>query len=422
MSPEELKECKVCQKDTLLEFIDFGQMPAANAFLKKEDLDKPEFKYRMAVGFCQDCNMTQLVEVVPYDKYIVPDENSNTHYAFFSSTSKVMERHFAEMAKEVEERFLDDNKRVIEIGSNDGIMLRSFSDKKSVLGIEPSYNVAQVAKEKGIDTLVEFFTDGLAKKLAHQRGKARAVLSTNVFLNIIDIHDFMKGVDSLLDEKGVFVTEDPYIGDILEKGSYDQVYDEHVWYFSLHSLSNLFGMHGFEIFDAQKQEVHGGSMRVYGARKGTHKPTRRMLEYMAEESEKKMITIAPYLEFSRKVEENKDKLGILLRGLKSKGKKIVGYAAASKGTIVQNYCDITSNILDYIADSTPLKQGTFSPGKHIPVVSPDVFHKDKDVDYALLGAWNHANEIMTKEKEFLERGGRFITHLPEPKILDYNGK
>ena len=410
-------ECKVCNHPDLREFINFGQMPVANAFLKKEDLGKPEFTYNMAVGFCGNCNMTQLMEIVPYDKYIIPDKDSKTNYVFFSSTSTSMEQHFAQMAEEIEERFLGSNKKVIEIGSNDGIMLQAFSDRKNVLGIEPSYNVAQVARGKGIETLTEFFTDGLAKKLASEKGKARAVLSTNVFLNIIDIHEFMRGVNSLLDEKGIFVTEDPYISNILEKGSYDQVYDEHIWYFSLHSLSNLFAQHGFEIFDAAKQDVHGGSMRVYSARKGVYNQTGRVLEYLEQESQQGITQIDPYIAFSQKVEKNKNKLRTLLNDLKIHGKKIVGYAAASKGTIVQNYCNIGPEILDYISDSTPAKQGLYTPGKHIPIVSPEVFHNDKTVDYALLGAWNHAKEIMSKEKEFLARGGRFITHLPTPTVL-----
>jgi len=411
-------ECKICHNETLKKFIDFGQMPVANAFLKKEDLDKQEFTYHMAVGFCEDCKMAQLTEVVPYDKYIIPDVNSKTNYAFFSSTSAFMGKHFAEMARETEERFLNDNKKVIEIGSNDGIMLQAFSDRKKVLGIEPSNNVAQVAIGKGIETLTEFFSEKLARKIASERGRVRAVLSTNVFLNIIDIHDFMKGIDALLDNKGVFVTEDPYIGEILKQNSYDQVYDEHIWYFSLNSLSNLFATHGFEIFDAEKQEVHGGSMRVYSARKGAYRQTDRVLELFDQEYENKITEMSPYISFAKDVERNRDELVDLLKNFKSQGKRIVGYAAASKGTIVQNYCGIGPDVLDYISDSTPAKQGLYTPGKHIPVVSPDIFHNDKTVDYALLGAWNHAREIIGKEHDFLRRGGKFITHLPNPRILE----
>ncbi|MEK6872571.1 MAG: class I SAM-dependent methyltransferase [Nanoarchaeota archaeon] len=411
-------ECKVCNRKTLEEFINFGDMPAANAFLKNEDLDKSEYTYKMAVGFCHSCYMTQLINLVPYDKYIIPDETGKTNYAFFSSTSKFMEKHFAKFAEEVESRFLEGNKKVVEIGSNDGIMLKSFEDRKNVLGIEPSYNVAQIARKQSIETIADFFSQDLARKIAKEK-KARAVISTNVFLNIIDIHDFVKGVQELLDEKGVFITEDPYLLDILEKNSYDQIYDEHIWYFSLSSLSKLFPIYDMEIFDAKKQEVHGGSMRVYIARKNNYEKSERLKNYLEKEKQKEINTIKPYLEFVKRIEANKEKFVSLIINFKKQGKKIVSYGAASKGTIVQNYCNLGPEIIDYVSDSTLYKQGLYTPGKHIPIVSPEVFHND-NADYAILFAWNHVEEIMEKEQEFLKRGGRFIVHLPEPRILEYS--
>ncbi len=421
MNYSEKGQCKICKTFELVKVIDFGKMPAANAFLKKEQLENPtfsEFKYNMAVGFCENCKMVQLINTVPYEKYIVPDEAGKTHYAFFSSTSKAMEEHFAEMSKEIEERFLEPNSKVLEIGSNDGIMLKSFKKRQNVLGVEPSQNVAEISQQQGIETITDFFTEDLARKIVYEKGKFRAILSTNVFLNIMDIHNSLRGINLLLDEKGVFVTEDPYIVDILEKTSYDQVYDEHIWYFSLSSLSNLAEMHDMEVFDAERQWVHGGSMRVYFCKKGIYQRTERLKKYLEEEKQKNIGELYPYLDFSKKVEESKKELSNLLRNLKNQGKKIVGYAAASKGTIVMNYCDIGKGALDYITDSTPYKQGLYSPGKHIPIVSPEFFHEDKQVDYALLSAWNHAEEIMKKEKDFLERGGRFIVHYPKARILE----
>jgi len=416
---EELKKsiCPLCHTYNLKQFISFGNMPVANAFLKKEDLEKPEFKYEMAVGFCENCKMVQLVNTVPYEKYIVPDEKGKTNYAFFSSTSSAMEQHFAEVAKEIENKFLNPTSKVLEIGSNDGIFLKAFRNNK-VLGIEPSNNVAEVALSQGIDTIVEFFSEMLARRIVEQNGKFKAIFSANVILNIMELHDLFNGINILLEDDGVFLFEDPYIVDILEKTSYDQIYDEHVWYFSLTALSNLLGMHDFEIFDAERQWVHGGSMRVYVCKKGSRKKTERLSQYLQEEKEKGIDTIKPYLAFAEKVKESRRELVNLLTELKFKGKKIVGYAAASKGTIVMNYCDIGKEILDYISDSTPFKQGLYSPGKHIPVVSPDYFRRDKNVDYALLGAWNHAEEIIKKEKDFLEEGGKFIVHYPNARILD----
>ncbi|MEN9625902.1 MAG: hypothetical protein RL557_230 [archaeon] len=415
--------CKVCNGN-LKKFISFGKMPVANAFLKKEQLYKEEFFYDMEVGFCEDCMMVQMINLVPYDKYIVPDETGKTQYAFFSSTSKVMEQHFKEVADEIKNKFLREGDKVLEIGCNDGIFLKNFDNTK-VLGIEPSGNVADVARGRDISVISDFFTEQLAERIANQYGKFKAIFSANVILNIIEIHQVVEGVKKLLDDKGVFVMEDPYIVDILESNSYDQIYDEHIWYFSLMSLQNLFAMHGMEIFDAKREGVHGGSMRVYACRKGDYQKTSALQTYLGEERQKKINEFGAYQQFAQRVEKNREAFRNLIYTLKSQGKKIVGYAAASKGTIVQNYCDLDTKIIDYISDSTPFKQGLLSPGKHIPIVSPDVFHEDvaqSRIDYAIIFAWNHAKEIMAKETEFVKKGGKFIVHLPQPRILGEDGE
>jgi len=415
MDQENKLQCKICNQDSLAKFISFGKMPVANAYVKKPtDL---EYSYEMEVGFCKNCKMVQLINIVPYNKYIIPDETGKTHYAFFSSTSKFMEKHFEEIAREIEQKFLDQDSRVLEIGSNDGIFLKNFKNHQ-IIGVEPSQNVAELAINKGIPTTTEFFTKDLADRILLEKGSFRTIFSANVTLNIIDLNDFIKGIVTLLDEKGVFITEEPYILDILEKGSYDQIYDEHIWYFSLNSLSNLFSMHGLEIFDAEKKSVHGGSMRAYVCKPGIYKKTERLKKYLEEELARNINSIQPYLEFAKKVEVNKQKLFNLLNDLKSQGKKIVGYGAASKGTIIQNYCNLDNKLIDYISDSTPFKQGLYTPGKNIPIVSPDKFHNDNDKpDYAFLFAWNHAEEILEKETNFIEKGGKFIIPFPELKII-----
>jgi len=407
-------QCKICP-GSLVPFLSLGKMPAANAFLKREDLKKEEFKFNLEVGFCKKCKMVQLTELVPYEKYIVPDNKNKTHYHFYSSTSKFMEIHFAHFAKEIEERFLTTDSQVLEIGSNDGIMLKAFK-KNKVLGIEPSQNVAEVAMGFGIETITEFFTENLSKKINLEKGKFKAIIAANVILNIHDLNETVRGVKILLEDRGIFVFEDPYIIDILSKNAYDQIYDEHIYYFSLTSLSNLFALHNMEIFDAQKQETHGGSMRVYTCKKGKYMQTENVKELLTLEKQKKIDTIEPYLKFARNIKKSKEKLISLLKNLKGRGKRIVGYAASSKGTVVLNYCNIGPEILEYIVDSTPEKQGLFSPGKHIPIVSPEKFRKDNP-DYALLGAWNHAQEIMSKEVEFIKMGGKFVVHIPTARII-----
>ena len=282
------KHCKICKTQNLVKFISFGEMPVANAFLKKQDLEKPEYTYKMDVGFCENCKMVQLLNLVPYDKFIIPDKTGKTHYAFFSSTSKFMEKHFAEMSKEIEERFLDKDSKVLETGSNDGIMLQNFKNHE-VLGIEPSQNVAEVAIKKNIPTITDFFTQELANKILLEKGKFKSILSTNATLSVRDLHDYMKGVTTLLEDKGVFVTQEPYVLDVLEKTSYDQIYEGHIWHFSLTSLSNLYNLHDMEIFDAEKQNVHGGSMRVYACKKRDYKKTNRLEKYLEEEAQKKYL-------------------------------------------------------------------------------------------------------------------------------------
>ncbi len=411
-------ECKLCDSKNVTNFLNLGKMPVANAYVRPEDAGKEEFKFNLGLNFCGDCKMVQLKETVPYDQYIVPDEEGKTHYAFFSGTSDFMKKHFRSFAQTLEQRFLTGgNKRVLEIGSNDGIMLSGFSDISSVLGVEPSWNVAEVAKGDGIETVVEFFTEDLAKRIERDKGRFRVVSSANVLLNIYDLDEVMRGADTLLDDKGVFVTEDPYIGEIVEKTAYDQIYDEHAWYFSLTSLDNLYKRHGFEIFDAERQWTHGGSMRVYAGRIGEYEKTEGFEAALQDEKRQGLHTIEPYMEFANSVHQSKFALAGLLESLRADGKKIVGYAAASKGTIVQNYCGITPEMITYVSDNTSFKQGLLTPGMHIPIVSPEMFHSDKDADYALLFAWNHADEIIAKEKDFIDRGGRFIVHIPEARIV-----
>ena len=411
-------KCKVCGSIDILEFLDLGMMPIANGILKKEDLNKKEFKYRLKAGFCNNCKMVQLLHLVPYEKYIVPQENGKTHYVYVSSMSKVMTQHFADFANEIQERFLKDNDLVIEIGSNDGIMLQAFDQNKTkVLGIEPSDNVADMAKEKGIETIAKFFSEKLCKKIVKEKGKAKAILSANVILNIIDLHDLIKGVKELLTDDGVFVFEDPYIVEILKKAAYDQFYDEHIYYFSLHSLSNLFKMYGMEIFDAKEQSVHGGSMRIYARKINKEKPiSDNVKKYLSKEKEIGIDTTKPYEKFEEKVNKTKEELINLFKKIKSENKRIVGYGAASKGNVIMNFCGIRNDVIEYISDSTPTKQGMFTPGTHVPIVPPEKFHNDNP-DYTIIFPWNLAEEIMSKEQEYKTKGGKFIIPVPIARVV-----
>jgi methylation protein EvaC len=387
-------------------------MPIANGFLLKEEFTR-EFFFNLEAGCCGQCHMVQLTELVD------PSELFHEDYAYYSSISVRMVTHFREFSEMVRKKHLPDTDPfVVEIGSNDGIMLQNFAQARiRHLGIEPSANVAAVAMSRGVNTTIRFFDEEAGRELRREYGPADVFLGANVICHLPDIHSIIRGIRGLLKEEGVFIFEDPYLGDIIEKTSYDQIYDEHVFYFSLHSLSNLFARHEMEIVDAMPQDVHGGSMRYVVAGKGVMEVSPAVEGFLAREDEMGLADPRTYEMFRHRVHLSKDRLMDLLRGIRNRGKRIAGYGATSKSTTVTNFCGIMPDLLDYISDTTPGKQGRYSPGVHIPVVPYERF-KEAYPDYALLFAWNHAGEIMEKELEFKKRNGRFIVYVPSVGILE----
>jgi methylation protein EvaC len=387
-------------------------MPIANGFLREEEFPR-EFFFNLEAGCCEQCHMVQLTELVD------PSELFHEEYAYHSSISVRMVKHFREFSEIVRKKHLPEaDPFVVEIGSNDGIMLQNFAQARiRHIGIEPSANVAAVAVSRGVNTEVRFFDEEAGRELRRKYGPADVVLGANVICHLPDLHSIIRGVRILLKEEGVFIFEDPYLGDIIEKTSYDQIYDEHVFYFSLHSLSSLFALHEMEIVDAMPQDVHGGSMRYVVARKGVTEISPAVEGFLAREDEMGLSVPQTYEMFRQRVHLSKDRLMDLLRGIKKRGKRIAGYGATSKSTTVTNFCGIMPDLLDYISDTTPGKQGRYSPGVHIPVVPYERF-REAYPDYALLFAWNHAGEIMEKEVEFKKRNGRFIVYVPSVGILE----
>jgi len=405
-----MSNCLICDNE-YTPFVDFGNMPIANAFSLKEELID-EYTFRMQVGFCSKCKMVQLVEQ--------PDREKMFHdnYAFFSSTSSYMIDHFKLFANSVAElQDLNKNSFVVEIGSNDGILLQNFNNMNvPSLGIEPSKNVANVAINKGMNVLSEFFDQPLAERILNSYQQADAILSANVMCHIPYMHSIYKGVKVLLKDDGVFIFEDPYLGEIIEKTSFDQIYDEHVFLFSAISVNNLANMHGLELIDVEAQITHGGSMRYTLAHKGMKNISKNVADLIEKEMVLGLDDNKSYLGFTDSVNQIKRNLIELLTDLKSQGKKIVAYGATSKSTTVTNYFGITPNLVESIYDTTPIKQNKFSPGAHIPVLPYDQFH-DSNPDYVLLFAWNHAAEIMKKEKDYMSNNKYWITYIPQVKII-----
>ncbi len=402
--------CRICQ--TQYEpFISFGKMPIANGFLTQEQFND-EYFFDLKTGFCPQCHMVQIVKQ--------PDRTKMFHenYAFYSSTSTRMASHFKQFAESVLEDYLKSpDPFVVEIGSNDGIILQHFASAGiRHLGIEPSANVAQVAIDRGIQTVCEFFDEQLALQIVEQHGQADAFLGANVMCHLPYIHSIVEGIKRILKPDGILQFEDPYIGDILENITYDQIYDEHVFLFSVSSIKYLFEQHGMEVIDIQPQETHGGSMRYVIAHKGRHSVSDRVNQQITKEEILGLNTQDTYDGFRKNCEHSRDRLMDLLNNIRQKGQRIVGYAATSKSTTTINYCGMTSDHIEFLSDTTPLKQGKFSPGAHIPVRPHEDFTANYP-DYALLFAYNHAKEIMAKEQKFMESGGKWIVYMPTVQIL-----
>lgn len=405
-----MPQCRICKTD-YDPFISFGQMPIANGFLSADQFDD-EYFFDMKVGHCPTCNMVQLTEQP--DREMMFHEN----YAFFSSTSKAMAAHFKKFAELIINNYLKSSDPfVAEIGSNDGIMLKNFAQKNiRHLGIEPSANVAQVAMGNGVSTISEFFDEELARKIVAEHGQADAILAANVMCHIPYLHSVVAGFKILLKPDGIIMFEDPYLGCIVKNTLYDQIYDEHVFLFSVASISYLFEQHGLEVVDVMSQPTHGGSMRYVIAHKGAKQISRAVIEQRRKEEQLGLHLPETYEQLRKDIEESRDQLVKLLKSVKEQGKRVVGYAATSKSTTINNYCGIDSELVEYISDTTPIKQGKYSPGTHIPVRPYQEFC-DNYPDYALLYAYNHAKEIMAKEGKFMAAGGKWIVYVPKVQVL-----
>jgi len=406
-----MSNCLICNSP-FDPFIDFGDMPIANDFSTQED-STDDYTFRMQVGFCSECYMVQLLEQ--------PDREKMFHenYAYFASTSNYMVDHFKSFSDSITSKNnLDKDSLVVELGSNDGIMLQHFlANNIGCLGVEPSENVANVSREKGIEVISEFFDLDLARFISKNYKKADAILGANVFCHIPYIHSVYEGVKILLDQEGIFVFEDPYIGDVIEKSSFDQIYDEHVFLYSALSVQKLGLMHGLELIEVEPQSTHGGSMRYTLAHEGVKKVGKSVADLIKNEKELGLHKRAAYSDFSDNVNKIKRDLMNILVKVKNEGKKVVGYGATSKSTTVINYFGISSELVEAIYDTSPTKHNTFSPGAKIPVLPYQEF-RESDPDFILLFAWNHAKEIMEKEKDYVNGNKKWIMYVPEAKILN----
>ncbi len=400
--------------DSPLELVlDLGQQPLGNGFLSPANFSE-EYFFSLQCGFSEDSRLFQLIEQP------APELMFHQDYAFFSGTSQRMKQHFAEFASDVIAKgfVTDTSSFIVELGSNDGIFLTHFAQKGIPhLGVEPSGTVADVAEEQGITVNREFFDTGLAKRILAESGPADVISAANVMCHIPDINELAKGIALLLKEDGVLIFEDPYLGDVIKLISYDQIYDEHVFLFSALSVQSIFETVGMELIDLKPQATHGGSMRYTLAKKGRHPISPAVSEILNQELNQGLDKTATFVQFALQVKKSGDALLSKMQDLRSRGKTIAAYGATSKSTTIYNYAGIGPELIDYICDNTPLKQGKFSPGAHIPIFSEGRF-RNTPPDYAFLAAWNHEKELRDHNKAFEETGGRWITHVPEVHILE----
>ena len=395
--------CKITKKK-IKPFMSFGKMPIANGFLEKKDFNK-EFFFDMEVGFSEDLSLFQLRD------HPSPEQMFNNKYPFFTGSSAYMKIHFLHFAEFIKENYLNDNSKIIEIGSNDGTFLENFMNSNlESIGFEPSANVAAIANKKGINTLNSFFNQNSIDQIKNFKGKTDVIYAANVICHVPDLSNLIKSIDKLLSKKGVFIFEEPYLGSMFEKTSYDQIYDEHIFMFSGSSVKKIFQLFDMELIDLIKQPTHGGSMRYVIARKGMRKIKENVEVIINEEKFNNLDNIKSCEKFKKDCEKSKMKLKKTLDIYKNKGKKIAGYAATSKSTTILNYCNIGTDIIDFICDTTQEKINKYSPGMHIPIVPVDYFRNNMP-DIAYLFAWNHKEEIFNKEKKFTKNNRKWISHV-----------
>ena len=396
-------KCKLTNKD-LKPFMSFGKMPLANGFLDKNQFDK-EYFFNMEIGFSEELSLFQL------NDHPRPEKMFNDTYPFFTGSSEYMKLHFKKFSGWIKSNFLKSNSKLIEIGSNDGTFLNNFKDSEiDYVGFEPSKNVAQKAKKNNIKTINSFFNKKNIEILKDFKNNTDVICASNVICHIPDLKSLILALDELLSKKGLFIFEEPYMGSMFEKVSYDQIYDEHIFMFSINSVKKIFNLFNFELIDVLPQVTHGGSMRYVVSRMNAHDINKRVYDGLQNEKERNIDNIKSCLQFKKNCDLSKEKIVSKLKKFKKEGKKICGYAATSKSTTILNYCNIDENIISFICDTTREKIGKFSPGVHIPIVPVSYFHKNLP-DIAYLFAWNHREEIFEKEKNFIQKGGKWVSHV-----------
>ena len=383
------------------QFLNLGKQPIANGFLYKDQI-KDEYFYNLGVAFDEE------TKLVTQTEYVDPPLMFNDKYVYRGSMSQTMREHFKSLCET-----FSSNTKILEIGSNDGVFIKNLNPKFTI-SVEPCSNFAKETQDMGYTTYPEFWTQELSNKILKNHGKQDIIFAANCICHIPDLDQTFNAIKSLLSDDGTFIFEDPSLAEVINNNSYDQIYDEHPHVFSVIALDNLLKRNGLQIVKVENLQVHGGSNRIFAKKIGS-KVDKSVELSKSYERILGLDQFKTFKRFAQRVEQSKEDLIRLLTQCKKENKKVISYGATSKSTTVFNYCNIDSELISYITDTTPEKQGKLSPGMHIPVISPEQGFDDT-VNFAYLGAWNFIKEISKKEHKYLDRGGKFITHVPIVKI------
>jgi hypothetical protein len=405
--------CRHCSSELCEKFIDLGHAPYSNAYLYEKDLSLEEKAYPLAVYVCTHCWLVQTSE------HVDPSDLFTRDYPYFSSTSTMWLTHTKNYVNKIIKNLsLSKNSFVVEIASNDGYLLRNFVSKNiPCLGIEPTVETAQISENYGVPVIKEFFNQELSRQIRITHGQADLIIGNNVYAHVPEINTFTEAMKDLLAKEGCITLEFPHLLNLILGRQFDTVYHEHYSYLSVKAVENVFKKSNLRIWDIEKLTTHGGSLRIYGCHQSAKIPTSpRVWDILEEEHQHGLDDVQTYLNFQSKIDETSNKLVSFLSKLKGDGKKVAAYGAAAKGNTLLNYCGIGKNLIQYIADAAPAKQGRYAPGSHIPIKSPDFLRQNRP-DYVLILPWNIAEEIVVSLSDLRQTGVKFFIAIPELVFL-----
>jgi SAM-dependent methyltransferase len=399
-------QCRSCAARSGELILDLGEQPLANNLLAPKDLAQPEPCFPLRLAVCAECWLLQITDLVPPVELF-------SDYVYFSSYSDAWTKHAAECAARYREEFAPNY--VIEIASNDGYLLRHFAEAKIPhLGIEPAENIAAVARENGVQTRTDFFTEKLAQELAAEK-QPDLILANNVFAHAPAINDFVAGLKTLLAPEGRAILEFPHAVEMIAQTEFDTIYHEHVFYFTFTCLESIFARHDLRITRAERTPLHGGSLRIF-VRHDSYTADETVAALREEENQLGVGSLAYYQDFTANASAIRDQLREQINALNAEGKTLAAYGAAAKGSTLLNFCGITADDLAFVADRSPHKQGKLMPGAHVPIVPAEELAQ-RAPDVTLLLAWNFADEILAQQQAYRDAGGKFLIPIPEVHLV-----